>query len=189
MFGSETPWIYPCCVEWRLSAVGGMVKRSIELGPCVCQSRMSSSAVWTRCINKLTRLLSQLEADPETGKLTGRLLSEVEHPIISPSRKRFHLLDLATRHNVPLSQTLAVGDGANDLLMLHAAAVGIAFNAKPKVQMEAPMALNGETLTEVLPLIGLKEEEIQILTAAESSPDQFSSLSLNFSLSSANMAS
>lgn len=84
---------------------------------------------------------------------------------------------------------MAVGDGANDLLMLHAAAVGIAFNAKPKVQSEAPIALNGDSLIEVLPLLGIKKEEINQLTAAESSPGQLSSLRHNFRLNKTNVTS
>lgn len=49
---------------------------------------------------------------------------------------------------------MAVGDGSNDLLMLHAAGLGIAWNAKPRVQAAAPMRLNGPSLAELLYLLG-----------------------------------
>ncbi len=55
---------------------------------------------------------------------------------------------------------LAVGDGANDLPMMWAATLGVAFNAKPKVQEMAPTKLNTETLVDVLYLLGLTEDDI-----------------------------
>ena len=62
-------------------------------------------------------------------------------------------------HAVPVEQTVAVGDGSNDLLMMHAAGMGVAFRAKEKVQREAPRRLNGESLEEVLYLFGGGEFE------------------------------
>lgn len=55
----------------------------------------------------------------------------------------------------------AVGDGANDLMMLAAAGTGIAFNAKPKVQENASVRLNQPSLKNVLYLLGLKAAEIR----------------------------
>lgn len=54
---------------------------------------------------------------------------------------------------------MAVGDGANDLLMLKEAGLGVAWKAKSKVQLEAPTRLNGESLAELLFLLGVSGEE------------------------------
>ena len=75
-------------------------------------------------------------------------------PIVTPEFKRATLLSLAAAHSVPMHETLAVGDGSNDLLMLGAAGLGIAWRAKVKVQIAAPMRLNGETLADLLYLFG-----------------------------------
>lgn len=63
-------------------------------------------------------------------------------------------MNLAAAHSIPLSQTLAIGDGSNDLLMLGVAGLGIAWRAKPKVQRDAPQRLNGDSLTDLLFLLG-----------------------------------
>ena len=66
-----------------------------------------------------------------------------------------------------MSQVIAVGDGANDLLMLHAAGLGVAWRAKGKVQLEAPTRLNGDDLTDILYLFGFTKHEIEeLMTAA-----------------------
>lgn len=80
--------------------------------------------------------------------LTGEL--DPAAPIVTPELKRTTLLELAARHGVPISETLCVGDGSNDLLMLQAAGVGVAWNAKERVQERAPMRLNGGTLADLL---------------------------------------
>ncbi|KAL9125067.1 MAG: hypothetical protein Q9217_005672 [Psora testacea] len=77
-----------------------------------------------------------------------------DHPIVTPELKRSTLISLASKHNIPLSETIAVGDGSNDLLMLHAAGLGVAWNAKEKVQERAPMRLNGASLADLLYLFG-----------------------------------
>jgi len=56
-------------------------------------------------------------------------------------------------------QTIAVGDGANDLKMMHKAGLGVAFNAKSTVQLEAPCRINSKTLMDVLYVLGLSKEE------------------------------
>jgi len=59
---------------------------------------------------------------------------------------------------------MAIGDGANDLKMMEVAGLGIAFNAKPMVQLEAPSHLNLASLQDVLYILGLsKEEQAQLL--------------------------
>ncbi|KAI4124253.1 MAG: hypothetical protein LQ347_005803 [Umbilicaria vellea] len=60
---------------------------------------------------------------------------------------------------------MAVGDGANDLLMLWAAGLGVAFKAKERVQREAPNRLNSESLVDVLYLLGYTRGEIDALVA------------------------
>ena len=100
-----------------------------------------------------------LASDPATNKLTGEVLGT----IVNAERKRDLLLEIAEKEKVPLEQVVAVGDGANDLLMMGAAALGVAFNAKPIVQMEAEVRLNGDSLLDLLYIFGLTAEEIQVL--------------------------
>lgn len=69
----------------------------------------------------------------QQGKLTG----EVEGEIVNAHVKKEILLEKAALHNIGISQTIAIGDGANDLLMMQAAALGVAYKAKPKVQVAA----------------------------------------------------
>jgi phosphoserine phosphatase len=100
-----------------------------------------------------------LESDPTTGKLTGEVLGS----IVNAERKRDLLLEIARKENVTLEQVVAIGDGANDLLMMKAAGLGVAFNAKPVVQLEAQARLNGGTLLDLLHVFGFTLEEVQTL--------------------------
>lgn len=68
---------------------------------------------------------------------------------------------------MPLSQTVAIGDGANDLDMLAAAGLGIAYNAKPVVRVAADAALSVPYLDAILFLLGISREEIEDADAAE----------------------
>jgi phosphoserine phosphatase len=95
----------------------------------------------------------------EAGKLTGEVTGE----IVDAEKKREHLLDIAKKENINLDQVIAVGDGANDLLMMKAAGLGVAFNAKPLVQMEAGARLNGSTLLDLMHVFGFTAEEVQVL--------------------------
>ncbi|KAL8675222.1 MAG: hypothetical protein Q9168_000342 [Polycauliona sp. 1 TL-2023] len=76
-----------------------------------------------------------------------------EHPIVVPEYKQHVLESLAQEHSIPLSETFVVGDGSNDLLMLGAAGLGVAWRAKPKVQQAAPQRLNGTTLSDLVFLL------------------------------------
>lgn len=105
---------------------------------------------------------NHLETDPTTQTLTGKLVPT--YPIICATQKRHLLQTLAAENSIPISQTMAVGDGANDLLMLHAAGLGVAWRAKSKVQLEAPTRLNGESLVDILYLLGLDARDIKELT-------------------------
>ncbi|KAL9066520.1 MAG: hypothetical protein Q9161_007495 [Pseudevernia consocians] len=80
-------------------------------------------------------------------------LLDPNYRVVTPELKRETLKSLAADHAIPMSETLAVGDGSNDLLMLGTAGLGIAWNAKEKVQIRAPMRLNGNSLADVLYLI------------------------------------
>ena len=84
----------------------------------------------------------QLETSPATEDvpyphLTGRLVAD--KPIVTATRKKELLVELAEQYQIPFTETLCVGDGANDLEMLGAVGEGggvaIAFKAKPKVQL------------------------------------------------------
>lgn len=91
------------------------------------------------------------------GKLTGRLLGEV---LDRPGKARA-LQGFAAEVGVPLEQTVAVGDGANDIDMLSVAGLGIAFNARPLVQEHADTALTVPYLDAVLYFLGISREEIE----------------------------
>lgn len=91
------------------------------------------------------------------GKLTGQLGAEV----LDRAGKARALERFAHEVGVPLEQTVAVGDGANDIDMLSLAGLGIAFNAKPAVQQHADAALSVPYLDAVLYFLGISREEIE----------------------------
>ncbi|KAF6814300.1 Phosphoserine phosphatase [Colletotrichum plurivorum] len=95
----------------------------------------------------------------------GRLTGEVKGLIVGKERKRDLLVEIAGKEGVDLSQVVAVGDGANDLLMMGAAGLGVAWNAKPRVQMEADSRLNSESLLDLLYLFGFTGDEIEQLAS------------------------
>ncbi len=90
----------------------------------------------------------------------GRLTGEVIGPIVDRARKAEVLLDIARAEGIPLDQTVAVGDGANDLDMLAAAGLGIAFNARPVVKEAADTALTVPYLDAILFLLGIRRDEV-----------------------------
>lgn len=96
----------------------------------------------------------------EDGKLTG----EVKGIIVGRERKAELLQEIAEKEGIALSQVVAVGDGANDLKMMATAGLGVAWNAKPSVQMEAGARLNGDTLLDLLYLFGFTRDEIELLS-------------------------
>lgn len=99
------------------------------------------------------------------GHLTGR----VSGPIIDRAGKRRALQEFAGEFDIPLSRTVAIGDGANDLDMLEAAGLGVAFNAKPAVRAAADTSLSVPYLDSVLFLLGITREEIEEADAADPS--------------------
>jgi len=90
----------------------------------------------------------------------GRIAGTVPTPIVTGESKRETLLALAAKHAVPLQQSMAVGDGANDLPMLLAAGIGIAFHAKPAVASSARWRLDHADLTGLLYAQGYRRDEI-----------------------------
>jgi phosphoserine phosphatase len=90
------------------------------------------------------------------GKLTGRLAG----PVIDRAGKADALRRFALDAGVPLSQTVAVGDGANDLDMIAAAGLGVAFNARPVVRDAADTSLSVPYLDAILYLLGISSEDV-----------------------------
>jgi phosphoserine phosphatase len=96
------------------------------------------------------------------GKLTGKVRGE----IVDAQRKAELLQEIAAEENISLRQTIAVGDGANDLPMLAAAGLGIAFHAKPMVAQSARHKISTLGLDGILYLIGVRDRDL-LATIAE----------------------
>ena len=97
----------------------------------------------------------------ELGMIDGVLTGEVVGPIVDRVGKAEALVRFAAAAGVPQSRTIAVGDGANDLDMLAAAGLGIAFNAKPLVRQAADTALSVPYLDAILFLLGISRDEVE----------------------------
>jgi phosphoserine phosphatase len=91
----------------------------------------------------------------------GILTGELDGPVLDRAGKASALKRFAVEAGVPLSQTIAVGDGANDLDMLAEAGLGIAFNAKAVVRQAADTALSVPYLDAILFLLGISREEVE----------------------------
>lgn len=133
------------------------------------------------CLLTTTMRSIQLEIDPATETLTGRLLPG--YPIVDAHLKAHLLRTIAAENGIPLKQVLSIGDGANDLLMLKAAGLGVAVNAKSRVQLEvcslasyvhqrkanefvqAPTRLNTASLLDILYILGFTRAEQDALLA------------------------
>lgn len=98
------------------------------------------------------------ELEIESGRLTGRIAGR----IIDGQKKADLLSELARREGISLEQTIAVGDGANDLPMLNLAGLGIAFHAKPVVREGAKQAISNVGLDGVLYFLGLRDREAMV---------------------------
>jgi phosphoserine phosphatase len=94
--------------------------------------------------------------EEQDGKLTGRVVG----PIVDGPRKAELLRMIAEEEGIRLEQVIAVGDGANDLPMLEAAGLGIAFRAKPKVEASAEQSVSTLGLDAILYLIGMSDREV-----------------------------
>jgi phosphoserine phosphatase len=100
----------------------------------------------------------------------GRLTGQLSGPVVDRAGKAEALRRFAAAEGLPLSRTVAVGDGANDLDMLAAAGLGVAFNAKPMVRAQADAAVNVPYLDAVLYLLGIPRAEIEEADAAALTP-------------------
>jgi phosphoserine phosphatase len=89
----------------------------------------------------------------------GRVTGEVTGPIVDGARKAALLREIAEREKLSLDQVIAVGDGANDLPMLGAAGLGIAFRAKPLVRQSAGQSVSSLGLDGILYLLGVRDRE------------------------------
>ncbi len=104
----------------------------------------------------------------EDGVLTG----DLEGPIIDRAGKAEVLRRIAAERGIPVEQTVAVGDGANDLDMLAAAGLGIAFNAKPLVRAAADTAVSVPYLDAILFLLGIRRDDVEAADAADPTFDR-----------------
>lgn len=100
---------------------------------------------------------NQLEI--KEGKLTGNYLGE----IVDGQKKAEYLKAIAEKEGIHINQTIAVGDGANDLPMLNLAGLGIAFHAKPKVKESASTSISSLGLDGVLYLLGYHDRHIDMM--------------------------
>ncbi len=89
----------------------------------------------------------------------GVVTGQVTAPIVDGARKAALLVEIAAREDVSLEETIAVGDGANDLPMLRLAGIGVAFHAKPVVRAEAKFAMTRVGLDGLLYLLGVADWE------------------------------
>jgi phosphoserine phosphatase len=103
------------------------------------------------------------ELEVVDGRLTGRVVGAV----VDRAGKAKALRDFATQAGVPMEQTVAVGDGANDIDMLNAAGLGVAFNAKPALREVADASLSHPYLDTVLFILGVTRAEIEAADALD----------------------
>jgi phosphoserine phosphatase len=101
--------------------------------------------------------------DIQGGRLTGLLAG----PVIDRPGKARVLREFAAASGIPLSQTVAVGDGANDLDMIAAAGLGIAFNAKPAVRDAADASVSVPHLDAILHLLGISRDDVEAADAED----------------------
>ena len=101
------------------------------------------------------------ELEVQDGRFTGNVIGRV----IDRDAKADLLRAIAEDYEIPIEQTVAVGDGANDLAMLEAAGLGIAFNGKPVVTAAADTALTVPYLDAVLFFLGIRREDIEAADA------------------------
>ncbi len=98
------------------------------------------------------------ELEVVDGVLTGRVLD----PVVDAARKASLLQEIALQENISMQQVIAVGDGANDLQMLGAAGLGIAFHAKPLVKESAGHSISTLGLDSILYLMGVRDRDAEV---------------------------
>lgn len=97
----------------------------------------------------------------------GRVTGQVKGRVVDGARKAELLHELAAREGIRLEQTIAVGDGANDLPMLSIAGLGVAFRAKPLVRQRADQAISSVGLDGILYLLGVRDYDLQSTVSAQ----------------------
>lgn len=112
-------------------------------------------------------LMLDFVAANELEIVDGRLSGRVTGPIVDRAGKAKALRDFAQAAGVPMEQTVAVGDGANDIDMLTAAGLGVAFNAKPALREVADASLSHPYLDTVLFILGITRAEIEAADAVD----------------------
>lgn len=122
------------------------------------------------------RLRSELGLDyahaNELAVTDGVLTGEVQGPVVTARRKAELLEEIARREGIALDQTIAIGDGANDLPMLEKAGLGIAFHAKPKLKAAADTSVSRGGLDRMLYLLGLHARDVRELLATPRGDDK-----------------
>lgn len=103
------------------------------------------------------------ELEITDGKLTGRVVG----PVVDRAGKAEALRRFAAEAGIPVKNTVAIGDGANDLDMLAAAGLGVAFNAKPVVRDQARTSVNVPYLDTIVYFMGITREEVEAADAAD----------------------
>ncbi|MEV7396301.1 phosphoserine phosphatase SerB [Aeromicrobium sp. NPDC092404] len=126
------------------------------------------SGGFTRIIEKIAAELdidyyAANELEVVDGKLTGRILGD----IVDRAGKAEALRRFADQARISVKNTVAIGDGANDLDMLAASGLGIAFNAKPLVRDQARTSVNVPYLDAIVYLLGITREEVEAADAAD----------------------
>ncbi len=102
------------------------------------------------------------ELEIKDGVLTGNVIG----PIVNGQRKAELLREIADKESIKLQQVIAVGDGANDVPMLNAAGLGIAFHAKPKVRESTEQQISTVGLDGILYMIGVRDREVPVAPGA-----------------------
>lgn len=160
--------------EEQLHAVGRRVRLTPGAGTLVRTLRLLGCEValvsggFSAVIDGLAATLGiTLTASNELEVVGGKLTGEVAGPVVDRAGKAAALVRFAEMTGVPLNQTVAVGDGANDIDMIATAGLGVAFNAKPVVRAAADATVSVPYLDAILFLLGISLKEIE---AAEHEP-------------------
>jgi phosphoserine phosphatase len=95
----------------------------------------------------------EIESGPNCGQLTGRMVDQAWGDICDGAEKRRTLLEVASLMGLDLAQTIAMGDGANDLPMMGVAGLSVAYHAKPKVREHAMVSINTGGLDRLLEIL------------------------------------
>ncbi|MGL4455901.1 MAG: phosphoserine phosphatase [Plesiomonas sp.] len=133
-----------------LPLMPGLTALVQQLQTCGWQVAIASGG-FTYFAEHLQRLLGLCHVEANVLGICDNLLTgDVEGEIVDAERKAVVLRQLADQYQIPLTNTVGIGDGANDLKMLHAAGLGIAFHAKPTVQAQAQVVIRHADLLGVL---------------------------------------